>query len=68
MSLIKCKECGREISTSADTCPHCGNLSSVKKAMKVSTDIMKAGCAITLLVPVVLIIAVIIMIAVGEKP
>lgn len=24
MSLIKCKECGKEISTKADACPHCG--------------------------------------------
>ncbi|MEG2458174.1 MAG: zinc ribbon domain-containing protein [Bacilli bacterium] len=24
MSIIKCPECGKEISTSATTCPHCG--------------------------------------------
>lgn len=24
MSLIKCKECGKEISDQAYTCPHCG--------------------------------------------
>lgn len=24
MSLVKCKECGKEISTTAATCPHCG--------------------------------------------
>lgn len=24
MSLIKCPECGKEISSMADTCPHCG--------------------------------------------
>jgi uncharacterized membrane protein YvbJ len=24
MALIKCKECGREISDAADSCPHCG--------------------------------------------
>ena len=24
MALIKCKECGKEISSSAKTCPHCG--------------------------------------------
>lgn len=24
MSLIKCKECGKEISTKAAACPHCG--------------------------------------------
>ena len=25
MSLIPCPECGREISTNAEACPHCGN-------------------------------------------
>ena len=24
MALIKCKECGKEISDAADSCPHCG--------------------------------------------
>lgn len=33
MALIPCPECGKEISTSATTCPHCGlpNPSQVKK-------------------------------------
>lgn len=25
MALIKCTECGREVSEKASTCPHCGN-------------------------------------------
>lgn len=25
MALIKCNECGKEISDKAQTCPHCGN-------------------------------------------
>ena len=24
MAMVKCKECGKEISTSATECPHCG--------------------------------------------
>lgn len=24
MALVECRECGREVSTSADACPHCG--------------------------------------------
>ena len=24
MALIKCKECGKEVSSEAETCPHCG--------------------------------------------
>lgn len=25
MALIKCSECGKEVSNKADSCPHCGN-------------------------------------------
>ncbi len=25
MALIKCKECGKEVSSNATTCPNCGN-------------------------------------------
>lgn len=25
MALIKCSECGKEISSSAESCPNCGN-------------------------------------------
>lgn len=25
MALIKCKECGKEVSTKAKSCPNCGN-------------------------------------------
>ena len=24
MALIKCPECGKDVSTSAEACPHCG--------------------------------------------
>ncbi|MGA1823217.1 MAG: zinc ribbon domain-containing protein [bacterium] len=24
MALIKCKECGKEVSSEAESCPHCG--------------------------------------------
>lgn len=30
MALIKCSECGREISDSAESCPHCGKPLSSK--------------------------------------
>ena len=29
MAMIKCSECGNEVSTTADSCPHCG--ANVKK-------------------------------------
>ena len=31
MALIKCPECNKEVSTNAETCPHCGN--PLKKQM-----------------------------------
>lgn len=31
MALKKCKECGKEVSTSAKTCPHCGVSNPTKK-------------------------------------
>lgn len=42
MALIKCPECGREVSTSADACPHCGysivnNKVAVEKAIAEKT-------------------------------
>lgn len=39
MALIKCKECGKEISSNAPTCPHCG---TVRFAQPKKTS----GCAI----------------------
>lgn len=26
MALIKCSECGKEVSSNASSCPHCGNI------------------------------------------
>ena len=36
MALIKCKECGREISSAATSCPHCGAPVKSKKAGRTS--------------------------------
>ena len=45
MALIKCKECGNEISSSANVCPHCGIKVSITKCpecgAKVSDDLNK---------------------------
>ena len=29
MALVKCPECGKQVSTAAASCPHCGNVLSV---------------------------------------
>lgn len=31
MSLVPCRECGREVSTKATTCPHCGEVEWVAR-------------------------------------
>lgn len=31
MALIKCSECGKEISSNARSCPHCGNPTKNRK-------------------------------------
>lgn len=31
MALIKCPECGKEISDTATTCPHCGTKTNYQK-------------------------------------
>ena len=36
MALIKCPECGNQISTNATTCPHCGN--PLKPSPKTTTS------------------------------
>ena len=32
MAMTKCKECGKQVSTEAKTCPHCGAAAPTKKA------------------------------------
>jgi len=50
MALIKCKECGKEISKKAETCPHCG--APLKKQPT------QYGCGTLLLVGFIVIIFV----------
>jgi len=33
MAMIKCKECGKEISSLAEKCPHCGHMTRYGKEM-----------------------------------
>lgn len=48
MSLIKCTECGNEVSTQAKTCPKCG--AKVKKLMSRLTKILLGGLGISILI------------------
>lgn len=38
MAMVKCKECGKEISTGAAKCPHCGK--SITKPMIVVLELI----------------------------
>lgn len=31
MALLKCKDCGKDVSTEADACPHCGRPKNVEE-------------------------------------
>lgn len=41
MALVKCKECGKEISSQARKCPHCGKSDRVDKVKIKSKKIFK---------------------------
>lgn len=56
MALVKCKECGKEVSKRAETCPHCG-----------ARRIRKAGCGSYLLLGLVLVVALMAWV-VSESP
>lgn len=57
MALIKCKECGKEISDKSDKCPHCGapldptaeSLKSLGSGMQ-SLGVGCSGCATFLII------------------
>ena len=51
MALIKCKECGKEISDQAKTCPHCGyeNIKGVEKKVKSKSNYLKTGSIVSLI-------------------
>ena len=53
MALIPCRECGKETSTDASSCPHCGAV--VRKTPKAQGPGM--GCAVAL--EVILLLAVV---------
>lgn len=44
MALIKCPECGKEISASASACPHCGYPIKEAKPVTYETTTVKIRC------------------------
>lgn len=64
MAVTPCRECGKEVSTAAKTCPHCGvnrpgdeTANRVDQISSMGKSFMGCGCSmmmLALLVPVVL--------------
>lgn len=48
MPLIKCKDCGHDISTEAPACPHCGRLTSksIRGRSSVEGKYNSSGCLV----------------------
>ena len=44
MALIKCPECGKEVSTAAEACPHCGYPLKSRKPTEYETKTIKIRC------------------------
>ncbi|MBA3560055.1 MAG: hypothetical protein H0W30_15820 [Gemmatimonadaceae bacterium] len=61
MALKPCRECGREVSAQANTCPHCGVSAPANNALAAAgalQSLQSCGCLMTLLItiPIVLVI------------
>ena len=63
-NLIRCPDCGREISISADACPHCGrprDKTATEKIGAAATKMQKVGCLLTLLVTIPILIILLVL-------
>ena len=59
MALVKCPECKKEISDSADSCPHCGyKLKNTKKDSSSDFNFTKDDSNVLLVVAVICLFAV----------
>lgn len=56
MALRKCPDCGRDISTDAETCPYCGWKSTATKMHETGKAMQSCGLAMTLLITVPLVL------------
>ncbi len=69
MALIKCKECGKEISDTVKKCPHCGFINKEVKQDKKNTrkDFIKQHIKVISIIVIVLIVGAIGFIAYNKK-
>ena len=60
MAIIKCKECGQEISSKAENCPKCGNPINEKSKEGCFLQTLNTGCLfLVVFVLLVLVISII---------
>lgn len=60
MAIIKCKECGQEISSKAENCPKCGNPINEKEKEGCFLQTLNTGCMILVVfISVTIILSVI---------
>lgn len=55
-----CRECGKEVASSAKKCPHCGIDYPGSKVAAAGQNIQQIGCALTLL-PILIVFLVILL-------
>lgn len=56
MAMAPCRECGKEVSTTAKTCPHCGTQWPANKAALIGQGMQSCGCIMTLLITIPILI------------
>lgn len=67
MSLIKCPECGKEISSDAASCPHCGKNKQIPIGKRIVSFVMIV-IATTIACAVLGMVGAFILIRIAEKP
>lgn len=68
MALINCKECGKEVSDQAESCPNCGNIIKEKaKSKKVGVIVVLIACSISITLSTLLKIAGSVPTEISEK-
>lgn len=66
MALIKCKECGKEISNKADKCPNCGYKNKINSNITSYSSRIKTGSIVSLIACSIIIILIIGFIAMAN--
>lgn len=66
MALIKCKECGKEMSDTAEVCPHCGFKYQRTKVVNKSNQI-RTGSIVSLISCSILLIIIMVLYFTGDS-